>query len=855
MSGELALSTGLLSGIDSNQLVQALTSRQEIPIKNQEKKTHELKIQKEELQSINSALFAVEDSLLQLSLNSTFNLKTADYTTENIVLASPTTEAEEGSYDINVTQLAKAHQIAGTKQDDAAAPINSEEATININGISLIVDANSTLNDIRDGLNALKDQTNVEASVIDGTLILTGTETGADSNIVAEDTDGSLLSQLGFFVSNDSSDIQPGDEVGELFTSGEITDFSASAGTINVNGIDVVLAGGEDLDAVATAINNALPGTFNAFVRDNKLNIAAEGASVALTDTVGNNAALLSGAELQTSQTFVENTYTATTEQVGLSGGSLWADSYGGFFGGRNYISLDDTPNATLNANFDEDDTIEINGTRYKFTSDSPQDPGGAFGTIAYLKNIDGTAIGSDLEASLDDPLAYTITDAYLDLNGKTLTINGTDVNFSVDHNAQEVADIINAAGISGVGAAINSNNQLELSSSAPITLAGTATTEINFTGSTTTSSTSDYYNSEDTTISVNGENINIQSYSTLEDIRDAINGASGTTGVSAIINSGQLDFTYDDTLFINDVGGDLAERLGIETQAATVLQEAQDASFTVNGLTVTRSTNSFDDVIDQVNLELQDTGSTTIDIGYDTDNARTKIEDFVEKFNSAIELTYNKLNAEKDYALKGLNKQELEELSPEEIEDREDALRGQALVGDSLVGRIYRSLRGISFERLTTDGSFSTLADLGISTGKIGSNKDETKVGKLKIVDEEKFLSALRNNMESVRKLFAQEDPEEVRGSTGLAERFKGDIQEYTAYNGLLTRKAGRADSSIFSSIDIQIANIESDILFKNRSLIKYQESLLSQFTNMETALADLQEQSSALVQASGGA
>jgi len=68
----LALSTGLLSGIDSAQLVDAMTARQKIPIQAQEVKQHELRIKKEEYQSVNSAVFGVEDSLLQLSLNSTF---------------------------------------------------------------------------------------------------------------------------------------------------------------------------------------------------------------------------------------------------------------------------------------------------------------------------------------------------------------------------------------------------------------------------------------------------------------------------------------------------------------------------------------------------------------------------------------------------------------------------------------------------------------------------------------------------------------------------------------------------------------------------------------------------------------
>ena len=89
----LALSTGLLSGIDSGQLVEAMTARQKIPIQSQEVKQHELRIKKEEYQSVNTAVFAVEDSLLQLSLNSTFNQKKAKFSTEDIIKVTPTTDS------------------------------------------------------------------------------------------------------------------------------------------------------------------------------------------------------------------------------------------------------------------------------------------------------------------------------------------------------------------------------------------------------------------------------------------------------------------------------------------------------------------------------------------------------------------------------------------------------------------------------------------------------------------------------------------------------------------------------------------------------------------------------------------
>ncbi|MBT3785280.1 hypothetical protein HOF92_09910, partial [bacterium] len=132
MSGDLALSTGLISGIDSGQLVEALTSRQLVPIHRLEQDQHLLGLQKEEYQSVNSAMFAVEDSLLALSLNSTFNRKIAETSPEGILSATATTDAKTGIYDFNVKQLAQNHQIASDRQTSTSESLSTEESTIEI---------------------------------------------------------------------------------------------------------------------------------------------------------------------------------------------------------------------------------------------------------------------------------------------------------------------------------------------------------------------------------------------------------------------------------------------------------------------------------------------------------------------------------------------------------------------------------------------------------------------------------------------------------------------------------------------------------------------------------------------------
>jgi len=858
-AGGLALSTGLLSGIDSAQLVDALTARQREPIKLSERKQHILTLQKEEFQSVNSAIFAVEDSLLQLSLNSTFNSKLAKSTDETVSTAIATTDAEVKSYDLEITTLAEAHQIASNKQTSVSDSLSSSDATIQVNGVSLILSAGTTLKTLSTAINGVKDQTKVSSEIIDNTLVLTSTESGASNTITVEDSTGSVMQNLGV-IKGSGSNIETADNLGEIYKSVTLANYTATAGTITVGGTNVSLVGGEDLNGVATAINNASIGGITAFVESNQLHIAAQGGTVGLIDFVGSNASVLNtGGATETSSGFTEQVTNGTLAQ-GNPNVANWANDYGGVFSSLNYLITDQANNGFGTGIFKKDDTVDIAGEKYKLRDDI--NPVASAGTLFIVKNTDGTDIAGSLEATLDAPHNYSITRSYLDVNGKTLTINGQNVNFATDVNIQEAVDVINAAGITDVFAEKTINNELRLVSSQPLTITGDAKSAFGtFNGDTGTGSFSNdsFYNTVASSFTINGSLVNIEAFSTLTEIRDAINAQTDTTNVTATLSGGQLSFSHSGNADINfaDLTGSIVGDLefaggGIQNE----LQAGVNSSFKINGLTVTRSDNEVTDVVDNVTFNLLKTGSSTINVDYDKDNTQTKVEDFVEKYNSAIELVYNKLNAKKDFQLDGLTKEELQTLSAEEIEEKEEALRKQSLSGDPLLRRAYNTLRSMSFTTLETTGKFKSLNDIGLSTGKVGSNADQTKIGKLVVHDSTKFSEALSKNMDDIRLLFAQEksSDDDPVSKLGIAERFKEEFERYTNYNGLLTKKAGRADSKIFSLLDLEINALESDILFKNRSLLNYQNALLTQFTNMETALAELQDQSNALSQASGG-
>lgn len=134
-----------------------------------------------------------------------------------------------------------------------------------------------------------------------------------------------------------------------------------------------------------------------------------------------------------------------------------------------------------------------------------------------------------------------------------------------------------------------------------------------------------------------------------LSEIAEAINDESSTSGVKATVlrvsgSSYQLILTSSETgetITVGDTDGVLAS-LGIIDEGgvfADELQAAQDAIFTVDGVSITRSTNDIDDVIDGVTFYLYsatgDGESITVEIGQNLSDIKTAVTTFVDAYNA----------------------------------------------------------------------------------------------------------------------------------------------------------------------------------------------------------------------------
>ncbi|GAA3954087.1 flagellar filament capping protein FliD [Allohahella marinimesophila] len=152
--------------------------------------------------------------------------------------------------------------------------------------------------------------------------------------------------------------------------------------------------------------------------------------------------------------------------------------------------------------------------------------------------------------------------------------------------------------------------------------------------------------------------NVTIDSSSnTLDGLAKAINdsnsGANASvlfngTGYQLVIASKETGLANAVTITATDSDGNSADTAGLSqfnsnatNPNMTETMPGQDAEFRVNGLALTRPTNSFDDVIPGSTLKLTDvtTAPATVTIRADSEKATERMQDFVDKYNALKEI------------------------------------------------------------------------------------------------------------------------------------------------------------------------------------------------------------------------
>ncbi len=263
-----------------------------------------------------------------------------------------------------------------------------------------------------------------------------------------------------------------------------------------------------------------------------------------------------------------------------------------------------------------------------------------------------------------------------------------------------------------------------------------------------------------------------------------------------------------------------------------------QNAKLKINGIEVQRNTNeNITDLIQGVSLNLHKPtqGQVTLKIQSNVGQIKEKIKNWVTAYNELMTFIKDndKFNREQDFLLKrSSDPRERIEDGFRKLEDESGIFAGEP-IARRLVS-ILSSIVGNSYP-VRIPPKYRMLTEIGISTGKIGSDWKDIKKGLL-ILDEEKLEQSLIQYPDAVKEIFAMDRNEDSLIDDGVAFKMNQELSPYVQVSGgIITSRVNLLKEKIKENKKI--------ILNKELSLMRKEEMLRQKFGRMESSIRNSRE------------
>jgi flagellar hook-associated protein 2 len=294
----------------------------------------------------------------------------------------------------------------------------------------------------------------------------------------------------------------------------------------------------------------------------------------------------------------------------------------------------------------------------------------------------------------------------------------------------------------------------------------------------------------------------------------NAINQAA--TGVSAqLVDTGATDGNRYRIVLTGQTGANNQFEISSDALDAPQMafgdpsQQPQDASVMVNGLQITRSTNSISDAVPGLSLELlAESGfDASVQLSADPANVKSKLQALVQGYNDMVS----------DFKI----------LSGKKSEDENDVFSG-ALNGDSTVRSVLSQVRQIFFGQSETKGeSITNMRDMGVSVDKEG----------IVTLDESVLDKAISENFDEVVQALAGRQAVTQDGvfsqKRGIGATMAAKLREIMGPTGLIMNQSNSAET--------QVSRYETELAKLNDRMELILERYTRQFASMESLVGQL--------------
>lgn len=371
-----------------------------------------------------------------------------------------------------------------------------------------------------------------------------------------------------------------------------------------------------------------------------------------------------------------------------------------------------------------------------------------------------------------------------------------------------------------------------------PLASGKTIKESLGLTGKFTVTSQATSGTEEEKEASIGKFDISIEAKDSLKDIVGKINEKTKESGIQAKIVDNRIimtdskmgertmtfggELTNDDGTVIAD--SNMAEALGFGTDKFSKV-EGQSAELTIDGIKVTRDTNTITDVVEGLTIDLKGVTEAskpvTIGIKEDTDTTVKAFQSFVDQYNSTLTFVSDQLDVGDPSAEKN---------------------KTGALVGDSSLIRLQSSLRSLMTQSVSSGNpDYKNLEAIGISVDRFGAAT----------LDTAKLKTALADDPTAVKKMLFQTTTTETPGvdensapttvktekEVGMAQKMRALVDTYISEKtGIIVTKSATYDK-LSEDITKSIAKF-------NERLVKKRENYVAMFTRLDTAMMQAESQ-----------
>ena len=286
-------------------------------------------------------------------------------------------------------------------------------------------------------------------------------------------------------------------------------------------------------------------------------------------------------------------------------------------------------------------------------------------------------------------------------------------------------------------------------------------------------------------------------------------------------------------------------ETLGLGSTATK--EAAKNAKITLNGIEYESDSNSIE--VNGLTITAKNVGKTTLTTRQDTDGIYNIIKNFFKEYNGLISEMDKLYDAPSAKGYDPLTEDEKKEMSESAIDKWETKIKDSILRRDSNLSTISSAMKNVLLQGATVNGKQMYLNDFGIETlGYFTSGENEKNVYHINGDEDDSAVS----NKENTLKAAIASDPDTVIAFfANLSQNLYTELDKQSrGVEGVRSYGSFYDDKKMKEDYD----NYTTKIKEQEKKLAAMEDRWYKKFSAMETALAKMQSNQSAVTSLLGG-